>query len=1138
MPLPMGRRRFLQAGGIAGAVGATAATIPLASRAAARLSRAARVPRVPGVASPPAPSSALRPPATPLAVRSMYLSTWLPADHLPGTWPAFWNGHVTAITGLARVDGVTYVWCGDPLGLTRLAEQVAREVTATGSVYTLRAGPVLITAGFLSPVDPLSLRRQSVPMSYVTARAVATDGGRHQVQLYLDISAEWAHGNLNQPVAWEQQVTGGLNVITVTPSPPGVLQEYRDQASWGTVVWATDDVPGLSWQTGQDVVVRAGATRGVLAGTNDTRQPRAISDDWPVFGFLRDLGQVTSEPSAVMVACLGHVRQPAVSYLGRDLPPYWTTFWRSWPEMLAWFRQDLDAARAVSTETDAAVRRWAGAHPGIGSAGDQYAAITALALRQAFGGTELVAGPGGVPWAFLKEISSSGNVSTVDVLFPSAPAYLQLSPAYLRMLLDPVFDLASRDDTAAWAPHDLGAHYPAAAGVPGPDGTQMPIEESGNMLLMTAAVLSRMTAPEAAAYAGANYPLLRRWAGYLLAQEPDYPGPQSQTDDFTGAITESVNLNLKGILGVAAFSQIAGHAGQAGDQASAASAARRFIGRWASLSQDAPAHRLELSYGAPGSFSLDYNAYPDRLLNLNLVSPALQAEQGAAYLAVAGPYGVPLDSRHSYTKADWEMLTAAFLYTQPAARNMLISRLYSFLDASPSRVPFTDWYDADAGTQTGFQGRPVVGATFALDTLRATPGGPNGLTAYWPLNAGHTRDVTAGLSDLTLAGGATCPAGGARGVLSLNGVAAHASAARPVVRTDHSFTVTAQVRLDRRSGWPTAVSQDGRAAPGFALQYDGAADRWAFAMTIDDSAVSRTVRARSRTAPVTGSWAQLGAVYDAAAGQLRLYLDGVLQDTVLFRARWHASGRLQLGRGLRSGRAADFFPGAIRAVRTYGRALTTAELASLAGLDRGLLASYAMAEGHGLAVADQAGHHPLRLRGATWGDGFTGSGLSFGGSPAQAGTAAFVPAAGDFSVSAWLLLSGTDGRRWQLAVSQDGDPVGGFFLGYSAADDAWAFGRWPARAAALLPPRTGDWQHLVGVHDRGAGEFRLYVDGRLAGTAAAVPAVPGGPAHAARGAFVLGRGQAGRPAHWFRGGIDQVRVWGRPLSGTDVSVLV
>lgn len=355
----------------------------------------------------------------------MYLSTWLPASSLPGTWPTFWNGRTTAITGLVVVDGTTYTWCGAPSENFTLATQTALVVTATQSTYTLTAGPVTLTASFFSPVDPASLQRQSVPMSYITVTAAANDGGSHAVSIYLDISAEWAHGDDTQEVSWGQQTAGSLNVLTVTPSSPSVLAEYNDQASWGTVVWATDNVTGLTWQTGQDVVVRGKAAGGALPDTNDTSQPRAINDDWPVFGLMRDLGTITATPSAEVVVCIGHVRQPAVSYLGTNLSPYWTTYWSSWQDMLTWFRGDLPAALQTCSATDTAVNEWAGEQLGSGSAvAQQYAAITSLALRQAFGGTELVASPAGAPWAFLKEISSDGNVSTLDVLFPAFPAYL------------------------------------------------------------------------------------------------------------------------------------------------------------------------------------------------------------------------------------------------------------------------------------------------------------------------------------------------------------------------------------------------------------------------------------------------------------------------------------------------------------------------------------------------------------------------------------------------------------------------------------------------------------------------------------------------------------------------------------------
>jgi hypothetical protein len=707
----------------AGALGVAGAEFPLTVKALNGLGK-----RTPAAGSSQPTYLPFRPPATPLVVRSPYLSTWLAGDSLPGTWPVFWNGRITALTGLVRVDGNVFTWCGAPSENFPLAVQAGLEVSGTRSVFTLTAGPVTLTATFFSPVDPADLRRQCVPLSYITVTAAAADGKRHAVSVYLDITAEWVSGDDTTQVEWRKLSVGGLAAMAVTPSKWSVLAEQGDQASWGRIVWATDDVPGLSWQIGRADEVRGNAARGTLPDSADSGQPRAISDDWPTFGFMRDLGTVGPDVSAEVVACLGHVRQPALSYLGSDLQPYWTTYWKAWPQMLRWFRADLPAAWAACSATDTAIRRWAGQHPGIsqGTAG-QYAAITSLALRQAFAGTELAAGPGGAPWAFLKEISSNGSVSTLDVILPAALAFLQLRPSYLKMLLDPYLHYAENGGYhGPWAPHDLGPHYPNATGGEWPGAPVMPVEESGNILALAAALMARMPVADAAAYARAHYPVLRGWAAYLSSVEPDYPGAQDQTDDFTGPIAKSVNLNLKGIIGIGAFSRIAGHAGNRSDQASAAAAARRMITRWAALAQDPSRPHVDLSYGESGTYSLLYNAYLDRLLGLDLVPQAIAAKQAAFYKTAARPYGVPLDDRHTYTKADWEMLTAGFLYAQPAVRDMLIGRLYAFLNTSPSRVPFTDWYDTVAGTQVGFQARPVAGAVFALDALRTAPGQQTG----------------------------------------------------------------------------------------------------------------------------------------------------------------------------------------------------------------------------------------------------------------------------------------------------------------------------------------------------------------------------------------------------------------------------
>jgi len=81
--------------------------------------------------------SPARPPAIPLAVRSPYLSTWLRAGpdggnggYLAGEWPIFWTGQVTGWTGMVMVDGLPYLWMGDPPNVP-LVNQTAFSYTST-----------------------------------------------------------------------------------------------------------------------------------------------------------------------------------------------------------------------------------------------------------------------------------------------------------------------------------------------------------------------------------------------------------------------------------------------------------------------------------------------------------------------------------------------------------------------------------------------------------------------------------------------------------------------------------------------------------------------------------------------------------------------------------------------------------------------------------------------------------------------------------------------------------------------------------------------------------------------------------------------------------------------------------------------
>ncbi len=674
--------------------------------------------------------SPIRPAAVPLIVRGPYINTWQASTTAPGTWSTFWNGNIKAITGLARIDGTAYLFFGSPNvnATVKTMTQLQLEITPTQSRYVFQGGGVTIYLTFLSPVEATDLKRLSIPFGYIIAQAQSNDGTTHSVNLYFDISGEWAHGTSSTLINWQvQQVAhsgGNLTAMTITPNTPTVLAETNDYPSWGQAVWATNTQSNLSYQSGTDVTIRTQfATQGTLNNTMDTNMPRAINNNWPVFAFNFALGTINGTVSSPLVLTLGHVRQPAVSYQGNQVPPLWQAYWSSWQQMLGFFYDDaqtaLNRANALDLFTTADAVKANGVH---------YAALCALAARQAFGGVELV-NTSSAPWLFLKEISSDGNVSTIDVVYPSFPVFFYLNPTLVSLLLAPILTYV---ESGLWPEtfcvHDLGSSYPNATGHNDGGGENMPVEETANMLIMAAAYVQQ-AGSSASSYAQAHYKVLKQWADYLNAPNGSTPSRpnaldplfQNQTDDFTGSIAHSTNLALKGIIAIGAMSLIAKAAGNGTDEQFYANTAKNLIGQWAQLGQDPSEPHLDIAYiesdtasgtGA-GTYSLKYNAFSDKLLGLGLIPSSVATAEAAWYQQKKNQYGIPLDSRHTYTKSDWEMWTAAATDTANL-RQILIDGLYSFYNTSTSRVPSTDWYDTIADTQNGFQARPVVGGFFAL----------------------------------------------------------------------------------------------------------------------------------------------------------------------------------------------------------------------------------------------------------------------------------------------------------------------------------------------------------------------------------------------------------------------------------------
>jgi hypothetical protein len=342
--------------------------------------------------------------------------------------------------------------------------------------------------------------------------------------------------------------------------------------------------------------------------------------------------------------------------------------------------------------------------------GEEYAALLALAVRQVMAAHKLAVNSAGELLYISKECFSNGCAATADVSYPSIPMYLIYRPELILGMLRPIFRYARSD---VWrfdfAPHDCG-QYPLLNGQVYSDGTkpqnQMPIEECGNMLVMTAAASLALGNAD---FAREQFDLLKAWASYLLAHGAD-PENQLCTDDFAGHLAHNCNLTLKAIMGIAGFALLCGMLGETALGEAHMQAARVMAADWERRAANGDGS-YRLAFDKPGTFSMKYNAVWDQLFGTGLFSREMLRSELAGNLKHINQYGLPLDSRETYTKSDWLVWTAAMLEEKENFRRML-HPLWEAYHTSASRVPMTDWYDTITAAQCGFQHRTVQGGLF------------------------------------------------------------------------------------------------------------------------------------------------------------------------------------------------------------------------------------------------------------------------------------------------------------------------------------------------------------------------------------------------------------------------------------------
>ncbi|EPQ55448.1 DUF1793-domain-containing protein [Gloeophyllum trabeum ATCC 11539] len=672
------------------------------------------------------------PHAVPLAVRSPYLSAWLAQGAgaaLNDAWATFWTGSIVGWAGYVRVDGTPYTFMGIPAGTSPVpakAIQKSLNWTATQSTFVLSAGGVDLTATFLSPITPTKLVNQSFPFSYLALSAAPNDGKPHTVQVYTDITGEWLTSNASLVANWSTSAGASAGVWTheVQLAQQEVYGEVKDRVQYGSAYYSTLATPNTTYQTGEDTLVRSYfLANGTLPGTQDTAF-RAVSDRWPVFAFAHDLGTVDEGGVGPVMFAVGHVRDPAVEYVvggaggSQNRSLYFWSQYDSVDDAIADFIADYPNALTTAEAFDARLQADAS------KVSSNYADIVALSVRQAMATVELTISKGSDgSWntsdsmMFLKEISSSGLASTTDVIFASWPLWLYANPALGKYLLRPLLAYqASGMYPNQWSAHDLGT-YPKALGHNDGKDLAMPVEECGNMLIMA---LSYTLATSDHSLITTYYTLLDQWTQYLVTNSL-MPANQLSTDAFAGSLANQTNLAIKGIVGIKAMSVIANMTGDAGRAADYSSVASGYAEQFSKLAMASTGGHLTLNYGDDRSWGLAYNLYADVLLGTQVFPKLLYQMQDCWYGTVASTYGVPLDTRHTYTESDWEIWMAA-LATSTQTRDLFIESVHNYAtyNVGNNSEPLGDWYDAISGVAQAFRARPQVGAHLALLLINAT----------------------------------------------------------------------------------------------------------------------------------------------------------------------------------------------------------------------------------------------------------------------------------------------------------------------------------------------------------------------------------------------------------------------------------
>jgi len=577
------------------------------------------------------------------------------------------------------------------------ARQTSVVMNATQTVYQFDCNTINLTLTFTSPLLINDIDVLARPISYISFKIKSKDTSKHDVQLYFGASSDFSINETYQEVTGAQYKDARLNILKVGSIEQPILRKKGDdlRIDWGYGYIATS----ISENSTQTITT---SDEGINNFVNNSPVAQNLVKGKSLFLNTTFPKEKIGEKPVEHFLMIGYDDLYSIQYFQQNLKPWWKSDPAATMEKLlnrAYGQYSIIISNCEKLNKiiyeDA-----------LKAGGETYSKLCITAYRQSIAAHSLVKSPFDGKTLFLsKENFSNGCINTVDVTYPSSPLFLAYNPELLKGMLNGIFYYceSSGKYNRPYAAHDLGTYPQANGEIYGGNG--MPVEESGNMIILTAAIAK---AEGNALYAKDHWKTLTSWVEYLEKEGLD-PANQLCTDDFAGHLARNANLSVKAIVGIRCYALLAEMLGYAQTADQYKKLATEMATKWQVLAE-AGDHYV-LTFDDKATWSQKYNLVWDKIMNFNVFPKAVYDKEIAYYLTKQNPYGLPLDNRKTYTKSDWIMWTAT-LAKNPSDFEKLITPVYYFSTTTSNKVPLSDWHETITGKQVGFQARSVVGGYF------------------------------------------------------------------------------------------------------------------------------------------------------------------------------------------------------------------------------------------------------------------------------------------------------------------------------------------------------------------------------------------------------------------------------------------